>query len=505
MPKKSDRKQEPPATDSITQPFFGQFILTKENKYFLFLGLGIGFLFFIALQFLFPIPVFCSDTNSYVIAAIQNYPIGNRPVGYSEFISFFHDINHSTTLLVLSQYLSNLLANLFLFFSVTFFLPLKRGFKIILFVLLLCNPLYVLYSNYILTDAFFCSLTVAWFTSVLWIIYRPHFIWVLLQVIFLFLAFKIRYHALFYPAITILAFIVSKQALWKKLVGIAATVTMLYFVVEHILNETEKVTDVRTFSAFGGWELGNNALHIVKYEYIDPRIFDNEEALEFYNYSYDYFSHARKDTVDEELKATSEYLWDTTKPLRSYLNYYAYKHRNNYGFDLYFHVWTALGPLYSDFGTKVIEHNPVFYIKYFVWPNVKAYCNPYMEAFNATYQGSDTIPAFIADYYGYTTKKMSFNHETFFKAMMKPQKWLYMITNAAFVVLLIAFVVTGRIKMKPDFFDWQLYFFTAFYVGNFLFIVLLVPTVFRYHIAVITLSVVYILYLLQLFLNRQKT
>src|SRR5207253_1256906 len=98
---------------------------------------------------------------------------------------------------------------LFLFFTWTYFFRLKKVFKIVLYVLLIVNPFYLFYSNYVSSDAFFNCFTVLWFTLLIWIMYRPSWVLIIVQLIVLAALFELRYNAIFFPAISTIALLLS--------------------------------------------------------------------------------------------------------------------------------------------------------------------------------------------------------------------------------------------------------------------------------------------------------
>ncbi len=157
----------------ISMSFFRFIIKDKSCLRFLLISIVITVIYFIVLRVLYPVGSYFNDSWAYIEAANLKLPTTVRQLGYSYFLVFFHAISRSDGLLIFAQYISNVIANLFLFFTLLYFFSLKKIYRVLLFILLMCNPLYVLYSNYVLSDAFFAGLSVMWFTVLLWIMYRP--------------------------------------------------------------------------------------------------------------------------------------------------------------------------------------------------------------------------------------------------------------------------------------------------------------------------------------------
>jgi hypothetical protein len=152
---------------------FYEFLSSPENKRFIVSALLIGVVYFICLRLLFPVPVFFADSYTYVGAAKNSQPVSFRPIGYSRILVFFRLFSSTDLPVIAAQYYSNLFANLSLFFSAVYFIPLKKAYRQILFFLLIVNPFYLFYSNYISPDSFFCAFTVAWFTLLIWMLHKP--------------------------------------------------------------------------------------------------------------------------------------------------------------------------------------------------------------------------------------------------------------------------------------------------------------------------------------------
>ncbi|HEX8461297.1 MAG TPA: hypothetical protein VF623_07700, partial [Segetibacter sp.] len=140
----------------------------KENRSYILTTFVLGIVYFIGLRILYPIPSFYSDSFTWVGAAASGQPVTFRPVGYSKLIIFFRLLTTSDLALIAGQYFCNLFINLFLFLTVNYFFRFRKGLKSLLFVLLVVNPFYLFYSNYVSSDAFFCCLTVLWFTLLIW-------------------------------------------------------------------------------------------------------------------------------------------------------------------------------------------------------------------------------------------------------------------------------------------------------------------------------------------------
>lgn len=468
------------------------------------MGLMIAMVYALALFYFFEKPSCYFDSGTYVQAARDNPAVSFRPLGYSDFLRFFHNLNPSASFVVMVQYASNVVANLFLFFSLIYFFPITKWYRWALFLLLAANPLYILYSNYLLSEAFFCSLTVLWFASLLWIIRHPGWINFGLQLFLLLLIFKLRYNAVLFPLFSTAAILISPQANWKKLMGIAFSFLIIVATVRNISRKTEEATGTAVFSAFGGWQMATNALNVLEHTTLDTSALKTVESREIYQLARLYFdsmAKANPDTGTREIKINGSYLWDPNTPLRRYLPIYAQKKY----IPTYFKVWTALGPVYNDFGREVILKKPLAYTQYYIIPNSKDYWYPPLEAYES-YNNSKTVNDTIyKSYYHFANDSTDLRHAGLHNAVMYPWKYIFPTLNVLFLVLAALFFISGAHRRAGKFFVTSLLLMTALFVYNYFFSVALAPTVFRYHVWIVTLCAAWICLLAYYLFQKQKS
>lgn len=496
MSSKKHRRSKPTADTKTVAPtpekkekslsFFPFIFRNKSNRIYFFTGIGLGLVYFILLRVLFPYPSFYYDSFTYVQAARDNYAVSFRPIGYSDFISFFHSFSTSDFALIFAQYLLNVVANLFAFFTFLYFFPLPKAARWLLFVLLICNPIYLFYSNYVLSDSFFCSLTVIWFALLVWIAKRPWWVYMVLHVIILLLLFKLRYNAIIYPVIFFIVLLLSRQTWLKSLGLLAVNGVFLFLMMQTIAAKNEASTGERIFAPFSGWQLANNAMHILKYKTVDTSDLNDDERV-IHRLIKNYL-----DTIPvKENMASADYMWNVKSPLKQYVNVFAQK----YGYQNYFRAWTALGPVYDDFGKKIILQKPFAYFNYFVWPNIKQYYEPQMEAYLHYNENRDTVAAIARDYFHYPNKKISLANASINDGVFKFSKIFFEVLNYGFLLLLVLYGALSVFRNSSRFFNQIVVSFTLFYFGNLFFIAAVAPNAFRYHVFILTLLCIFCVYL----------
>lgn len=472
---------------------FKKYITSKENRIWIFSALITGIIYFIALRLIYPIPSFYSDSFTWVGAAKTGQPVTFRPVGYSKLMMFFKFFSTSDIALIAAQFFSNLIVNLLLFLTFTYFFQFRKGFKILLFVLLIINPFYLFYSNYISSDAFFNCFTVLWFTLLIWIMYKPSWLLIVAQLIILASLFELRYNAIFFPAISTIALLLSKLPAVKKTISIAASYVLIGAIIIFTTYVTKNFTGTKTFSAFSGWQLANNALHVMQHDKIDTNAIKDREVKNLVKYTIHFFDTAKQTFPDSG--ATAVFMWHINSPLKRYMH--VYHGRSN----AYFKTWNALGPVYNNFGKTIILQKPISYIQYFVIPNAKAYIFPPLEIYETYMEGRDTMPVVAHKFYHYKTNKTPRHYPSIYTIVFMPVFGLFIIVNIIFILSGIDYLFSGKYKKQPVLYNKILLCFTAFYIANFFFIVLLAPSVIRYHIFILTLSFPILLYLVQQIIN----
>jgi hypothetical protein len=214
----------------------------RLNRRYLFAFLFVVLIVWVIFKFLYPYPNIIFDSYNYMRAAALHWNFNAWPIGYSKILQFFTSFSHSANLLVTVQYFFLELSCAVFFFTWLYFFRPRKAISHILFGLLFLNPVFAYISNYILSDPFFIGLSVLWITQILWIVYRPSPYMILTNAILLTLAFTIRYSALYYPLVVILALILSRQSVKLKLAGISLPILLMMVFVQYTSNQAASVT-----------------------------------------------------------------------------------------------------------------------------------------------------------------------------------------------------------------------------------------------------------------------
>jgi hypothetical protein len=215
----------------------------------------------------------------------------------------------------------------------------------------------------------------------------------------------VRYNALIYPLIAVLAFGLSNMPIRKKITGIAAGALLCGLFVLYTSNRYKSLTGIWQYSPFSGWQMTNNAMYA--YRYVDSakrkpvparfKVLDNMIR--------EYFDSTRdvKKYPQEEWMASTVYMWDPRSSL--------YKYRNlqytNDSTSSELKRWASIGPFYADYGAYIIKQYPLYYARYFLWPNATKYYAPPVEFLETYNSGKDSVISIAKTWFGYKSKKVT--------------------------------------------------------------------------------------------------
>ena len=391
---------------------FKNFLLKDRWNRTILLLAGIAIVIqFVIFKCLYPRAGFISaDSYVYLQTAFLNVDINTYPIGYSRFLRLLSVFTNSDTALVAFQYLFIQCSALLFLFTLFFFYRPGKFVRIVLLTFVLFNPVWLYLSNYVSSDPFFLALSLLWFTLLLWILERPRLHLVIAQVIVLFLAFTVRYNALYYPLITAMALLLYRRrtggqgiSTGIRLAGIAASFLVIAGFMWYTAAKYRELSGIRQFSPFSGWQLANNAMYA--YRYVDSadvkpapaRFRELDRAVRtYFDTTRDWHKHPT-----EMLLANTYYMWDSLTPLQQYMNRQFKKDSTSKKLK----KWATVGPLYADYGAYLIRQYPLVFAKYYLWPNALKYYAPPVEFLDSYNMGRDTIAPIAQQWFGYKSNK----------------------------------------------------------------------------------------------------
>jgi protoporphyrinogen oxidase len=461
-------------------PFKDYLLRDKENRAYrwaAFLGILLQFTIF---KFLYPFAGFIDgDSYIYIQAAAMDWNLSIHPIGYSKFLRLFDIFSHSDTLLVAFQYLAIQIGAFFLLFTLFYIYKPRKWVKFALFTAVIFDPVFLYLSNYISSDALFLALSLAWFTTLIWILYKPEKNLIIWHSLFLILAFIIRYNALYYPLLSTFVFVLSPFKIRFKVAGIALSFLLIFLYIQTTSNSYKEYVGIREFTPFTGWQLANNAMYA--YRYVENRDTANTprefQALDRAVRTYFDTTRDVKKHPSELLEASTVYMWSPNSPLQTYMDDQFKKHDSSLNSEK---RWSIIAPLYASYGSFLIKRYPAAYIKHYLWPNmIKYYAPPieYLEVYNT---GMDSVRSSAVNWFEYKSNKI---HTAFKDPRVKTLEFYPILMgtlNVVFLTVLAAFIFIFGGRGIP-YKNISLLIF-ALWVFNFVFSVIAAPIALRFQL-----------------------
>jgi protoporphyrinogen oxidase len=404
--KQGQAQQLPHDKTSTPALSFKAFLLNnKRNRRFLWFASIAIIIQFVVFKYLYPFANYIhGDSFGYIAAAATNADVNTHMIGYSRFLRFFSVFSTWDTALVAFQYLLAHASGLFLLFTLFFFHAIRKTMQVILFGFMVINPLFLYMANLVSSDCLFMSLSLIWFSLLLWLLHRPSNRAIFWHTVVLFFAFTVRYNALVYPAIATLVFLLAKLPLRKKIAGIAIPAILCSLFVAYTGHKYQQLTGTWQYAPFSGWQAANNAMYT--YRYVDSA--DRKPVPEQFrvldNMIRTYFDSTRntRKYPSEAIKASTAYMWTPSTPL--------YKYRQSVlGKDTSapeLKRWALMGPFYKEYGTYIIRQYPLEYIQHFLWPNAIRYYAPHPEFLEYYNDRKDSVSIVAEAWFKYANGKV---------------------------------------------------------------------------------------------------
>jgi protoporphyrinogen oxidase len=456
------------------EPSFPDFIFrNRENKRLIWISATLLLLQFAIFKILFPYANYMPDSYSYLNAAMGNLDINTWPIGYSKFLRLFSAFTHSDLVLVLFQYLLMQFSLLFLAFTVYYIFKPRKTVLYIAVAFVVFNPLFAFMSNYISADSVFTGLSVLWFTTLIWMLYRPRKYQIWVHGFLILLLFTVRYNALYYPVIAIGVIFSASFSIREKIKGVAIFSLLIFVFMWHNGNKYGDLTGVRQFSPFGSWQLASNALFM--YSRMDYRRDKVPTEFERLNNSVKHhIDSLRRLSLNQRPDSTLGiyYLWEG--PLRSFIEENKLKDSTN----SYFKKWAAIAPYYKRYGQYMIFKHPDKYFMYFILPNTINYFAPPSEFLGIYNMKSDSVNSIAKTWFGYKSQRVkSYTKEVTF---LKYLQGINAGVNIAFIFSALGFILFGLYNRFSEPLIQILGVVAAFYLCNLVFSISASPVVLRY-------------------------
>jgi hypothetical protein len=372
----------------------------RRNRLILYLAAAAIVIQFAIFKYYYPFASYIyGDSYWYLDAAYLNSTVSIYPIGYSKFLRLFSVFAKPDIALVAIQYLFIQCGALFLLFTIFYFYKVGTVVQNVLLCFMVFNPLFFHLGNIVSSDGLFLSLSLVWFSLLLWIIHRPSNKIVIWHALVLFAAFTVRYNALFYPLIALLAFGLSELSLRKKIAGVGLVLLLCGWFIGITTYQFKRLTNYWQFSPFSGWQLANNAMYAYRYVSSADRKPVPKKFKALDNMIRQFFdsTHNTNRFPTEKEMASTYYMWVPQMPLTIYQE----RSFNKDTMATRLKKWASMGPFYKQYGLYVIKQYPSYFIRYFIWPNTQKYYAPPVEFLGAYNSGKDTVLKRAQLWFGY--------------------------------------------------------------------------------------------------------
>jgi hypothetical protein len=449
----------------------------KDSRLLIVLLTGIT-IEFILFKILYPFPDFFSDSYSYIFAAVLHTDVNVWPIGYSKFLQWFPSITRSHIGLVAFQFYFLEFSALYFFFTLLKFYPLRKSIRRVLILVLFFNPLFLYLSNYVTSDALFIALSLCWISQLMWVVHNPHPAQIIIQGLLIFLAFTVRYNAMYYPIIAAFAFLISRHRPWAKIAGVLVGPLLIIPFVLHSRIAARELTGVAQFPILSGWQWANNALYMREFIEVDSTSFPTRETTSLDRIARHFFETVPQEQRDLPNYVANYFIRQANAPLKQYLHQHYAIH------DEYDNLvaWGKVSPIFSQYGTSLIRRYPLSFAQHYLLVNTKNYFLPPLEKLELYNLGQDSIWHRGQNWFSLSTPKIRVCNKYLQGLVLLPYPLLFLLLNLFFAVTLWLLLWRQGFQAGGQGFTRVMVLITGFLILNFGFSVFANIIVIRYQV-----------------------
>lgn len=351
--------------ETLSISFFS-FLKAKEQRLDWVILLVSCIVGYVILKICYPYPATISDSGTYVNAAMNDMFTFYRPFGYSVYLQIVHALSPSINAIFVTQILLYFLACASFSFVIKYlYAPACKVIWFALLFLFVFSPIAFYMSNAIMSDLLFAVMIYFMLSAFFYFFKTKSWIALCLFLVSLFFTLQIRYSALMFPVLFIICFFFVKSNLrWVGIVG-TLVVTLIFY--NQVKSDMRETTGFNQFSTgFDGWQLANNAMHVIPYIDLPPERIVNPELGAVHS-----FVVAQKDMIYDKIERGKEvsasFMWANDQPLKQFM--FAYIQHTQQPYPV---AWIRLGSTtYKDYGAYLITRYPGKFIQYYILPNSK--------------------------------------------------------------------------------------------------------------------------------------
>lgn len=316
-----------------------------------------------------PYPATMTDSFGYLLAAMEKRFIVFRPYGYSEFLRIVHVFSHSVLAVFVAQALIYWLSLTALLRVVRKYFPPRRTLPFLLLEMLCAlAPAALFMLDALMADTLYCSCLFLMCAGGIAMLRGRSLPWMLLYLLAFFVALNTRYSAMFLPLafVPVLLFLKRKAYALSCIVLTAAVFLGFRAMMREQMREAVGVQQFST--GFDGWQLANNAMHVL------PHLSDAEcrkmpadaRVKELHRFSLRRCDPQILNYTRNGKRVVSSFIWKRDLPLKQYMELTMSTRPISYQ-----EAWVKLGSgLYADYGKWLILHYPGKFLRYYLLPNL---------------------------------------------------------------------------------------------------------------------------------------
>jgi hypothetical protein len=357
---------------------------------------------FVCFKFFYPFPDFFGDSYNYIDAAVNNLDVNIWPIGYSKFLQLFHWTSNSATALTLVQYFLLEAAYFYLYQTIVRCFPTSRRTRIIILIFFFLNPINLYVSNYVSSDVLFLTLSLVWLTELLWIIYKSSWYHIVVLSVVFSIAFTFRYNAMYYPLIATIGFLISKQPILQKVMGIFLGPLLIIPFIIFTSNAAKKLSGVPQFPPiYGGWQWANNALYFRESIQEDSTAFPTPQTTDLDQIARNYFRTVPPEYRDLFPYVGNFFIQQRQAPLRQYI-VKTFKSSES------IEAWAKAAPIFKEYGIWLIKRHPMAFVRHYLLLNTKNYFIPPLEKLEVYNLNSPKIDPLAEIWFGLFSNKVTY-------------------------------------------------------------------------------------------------
>jgi hypothetical protein len=192
--------------------------------------------------------------------------------------------------------------------------------------------------------------------------------------VLLLLVMQVRYIALFYPAITLLAVFLTYFRVNKvRFLALSALQLAIFFgVISFTTWQTKRNIGVAVLSGFSGWQKANNAMHVLPYISLKPAEIKDPGLRRMHAFI---LSNNPPGLLPAKDSLVISYLWSPDSPLKKHLN-----QLRRSGKRPYLYYWHLSSVDFGKWGDFIIKKYPGLYFRHYLVPNARSLLNMPNEA-----------------------------------------------------------------------------------------------------------------------------